>query len=155
MTPIPLAQAFTEARDRLVAITAIAMPELVQIKPFVDTQGITMPYGEMVVPSEQISPTRGGQQDITLALEVRIFCDEAFAGTDGELQNTIYFNWLPTITQTYIKYARLACPPTYPQSPSWLNEANTGLQRAQVILDQQWLMVFYWQLAFNTRFVCI
>ena len=154
MTPIPLKTAFEEMRDRLLAITELAMPEAVHVKPFIDVQLPIMPYAEIVVPGGSFALPSGGQTELLLNVEVRVWCGDALEGNDGELQNTIYFDWMPTISETFVKYGRLAYPDN-PTFPPWLNPAKTGLQRAQVVLDQQWLIVFFWQVALKTAFICM
>lgn len=154
MTPIPLKDTFEDIRDRLVAITQIAMPEAVDVKPYADVQLPVMPYVEIVVPSAQFAGLVGGSQELLLSVEVRIWCGEGMEGHSGELQNTIFFDWMPSISETYVKYGRLAYPDN-PTFPAWLNAGKTGLQRAQVIAGNQWLLVFYWQIALKTAFICM
>lgn len=157
MTVIPLKDDFAEARDRFMAIVKIAMPPIVQVTAYTATQLIT-PYAEIVVPALTLADLNSGRQDITINPEVRITCGDALEGSDGVLQNIIFFDWLPSITQSFIEHSNLCYEAK--QSPiGRLDKQRSGFQRAQAILTppsqdagSQWLLVFYWQLVFITGF---
>lgn len=152
MTPIDLKDHFAEARDRLVAITNLAMPELVFVKPYVDMPAITTPYAEIVIPTLNMAQVSSGKQDITINPEVRLYCGGVTDGYDGELQNTIFFDWLPNITQSFIEHSNL-CYKDKPQRIGPVDTERTGFQRAQALIaGNEWLLVFYWQLVFITGF---
>lgn len=153
-TPVSLKDAFGDARDRIKAITKLGLPELAIALTYSAGARTNTPYGEIVIPSVQFPALSGGQQTLLFTWEVRINCGKAAEGSDGQLQEKITFDWLPRLCETFTKYGRLAYPDK-PQYPHWLDSSQTKVQRAQVILDQNWWMVFYWQVAFKTQFICM
>lgn len=153
MAPIELSQSFQTARDRLMGITRLAMPDLVKVQAYTDTDSPTTPYAEIVVPTLNLTVVASGKQDITINPEVRLYCGGVFDGYDGILQDTIFFDWLPSITQAFIEHSNL-CYTGAAERISSLDTQRTGFQRAQAIVTNTdgWLLVFYWQLTFITGF---
>lgn len=112
------------ARDRLLAIARLAVADSAGEFAYIGDQGATYPYFEVVFPSVQRQRLSPETQRMTVSAQVILWCGGVTEDYDGELQDRIFFEWLPDMVQAFDEYANLKTPDNMTAIPMY--EPNTS-----------------------------
>lgn len=149
MTDYTLTQGIQQARDNLIAITKLLVPDTTGMYSYVMPESSTAPYGQLFIGNTQYTRVAAGVQQFNINVRLRYVVERILAGYDGQTQNKGQWDYAPALIEGFERYGNLNYPGGTPVP--LLDAVNTSVPTIQTAIEgQDYVLYFNWVLIFRT-----